>query len=699
MLFSKLCFCRYNKNVDSTRCCPNGPIQNAIYTPDNSASCNFVCTPGFLWSDTALSCVSCPPISANSTFTRGCASACKFGYAGQPCISCLDYIGGAVLPLGGVWNMSTCGLSCLTGYRLSSSSMCCPLQTPQNAVVALDSPTQCNFNCKEGFRWNSTTVSCSACPGYVDKAINSTKWGTSCSFVCVTGTLVPPKSDFFECLSCQECNTKCLPPNALIPADSTDVVWTLPIGSQTCQWDCSPSKPVLSGALCCQSLPSKAYRFQSSGSCNRVCNPGFDALADPRTSQFALTCVPCSSSYRAPLAPANGYWSDIAPSAGNDNCQLFCVAGFTMYKLVANSTILCCKLPQNARLKSDASTCNDWVCPDTTYQSNGGCYNTSLMSVTCAKQFSCSQCLSTSGCGWCDNLQSCFPGTAQGTSLSTPCDKWKFGSCADDCVGRSCEVCTNSQSGPGASDSPVKCSWCSSTSQCIRPETAGKSCRSDQTFSSLDTCVTSCSAATDCRSCVSETGCMYCTGKSSCLGNLQYTLLIDNPRRYNYYCDKVYGLNLPGSCPSSTDNVYLILIVALGALSCSCFLWFLCSRSSFIRTLCNCCSFRELDMERNNHWGDQEMGDIYQHNGAGLDPLILQEFTILKYQKKGDGSISFQEEGFVPPHHFALWSRRRNAFIFRVNPSCSVCLGEFEIGDNLRILPCMHSFHQSCIVR
>jgi len=104
-------------------------------------------------------------------------------------------------------------------------------------------------------------------------------------------------------------------------------------------------------------------------------------------------------------------------------------------------------------------------------------------------------------------------------------------------------------------------------------------------------------------------------------------------------------------------------------------------------------------MERNNHWGDQEMGDIYQHNGAGLDPLILQEFTILKYQKKGDGSISFQEEGFVPPHHFALWSRRRNAFIFRVNPSCSVCLGEFEIGDNLRILPCMHSFHQSCIVR
>ena len=600
-----------------------------------------------------------------------------------------------MLPPGGVWNMSTCNLSCLTEYRLFSSSMCCPLQLPQNAVVA-ESPTQCNFNCKEGFRWNSTTLSCSVCPGYVDKATNTTKWGTACSYVCISGTLVPPNSDVFECLTCQECNAKCLPPNVPIPSDASAVVWTYVGGSSGCQWSCPLSKPQRSGTRCCESLPSNAYRFQSAGSCNRVCNPGFDALTDPRTSQFALICVPCSSSYRAPLAPANGYWSDNAPLSGSDNCQVFCKTGFSMYTSAANSTILCCKLPLYAQLTSGAASCNDWVCPVSTYLSNGGCYNTSVMSVTCAKQFSCSQCLSTQGCGWCDSLSACFPGTAQGNSISTSCDKWKFGSCVDDCVGRSCEVCTNSLS--DQPDSPVKCSWCSSTSQCIRSETAGQSCKSGQTFSSLDTCVTTCSAATDCRSCVSVVGCMYCTAKGTCLGNSQYTLLTDNPRRYNYYCDKVYGLNLPGSCPSPTDNVYLILIVSLGALSCCCFLWFLCSRSNFLRTLCNCCSFRDRDVEQNN-WGDQEMGDIHHHNGPGLDPVVLQEFTILKYQKKGEGTISFQEEGCAFSHHLV-----RNVCHFcnpnltRVNPACSVCLGEFEVGDNLRILPCMHSFHQSCIV-
>jgi hypothetical protein len=117
-----------------------------------------------------------------------------------------------------------------------------------------------------------------------------------------------------------------------------------------------------------------------------------------------------------------------------------------------------------------------------------------------------------------------------------------------------------------------------------------------------------------------------------------------------------------------------------------------------LRTLCNCCSFRDRDVEQNN-WGDQEMGDIHHHNGPGLDPVVLQEFTILKYQKKGEGTISFQEEGCAFSHHLV-----RNVCHFcnpnltRVNPACSVCLGEFEVGDNLRILPCMHSFHQSCIV-
>ncbi len=641
-------FGRYNKNADSSRCCPNEPIHNAASASGNSATCNFVCNPGFQWSNATLSCISCPSISTNSTFTRGCESVCKHGYAGNPCISCLDHIGSTVLPPGGAWNMTTCGLSCLSGFKLFSSTYCCPTQIPQNALVA-NEPMQCNLKCNEGYRWNSSSLSCSSCPGYIQKTMNNTIWGSDCDFVCKSDSAVPPGWPHFECLTCPECQTRCLPPSYPSPSD-LDVVWTFNSGlsgSSKCQWSCPASRPQLSGTRCCSRPPSPAvaYVFKASGSCEYKCSPGYDALTDPRGSLFRLQCVPCSMSYRAPLVPLNAFWSDTSPQSGDDTCNYFCKSGFTMFN--SNGTDLCCKLPQYAALKSGAQTCNDWVCPSNTYKLNEGCFNTSVMSTVCAKHYYCSHCLAAPGCGWCDSSQSCLPGTAEGTITSNICAKWKFGSCADDCVGRSCETCTNfASSVPG---STAKCSWCSSTSECIRSQTAAKSCSTVSTFNSLETCITPCSALSDCSSCVSTAGCLFCSGKSACLSNPQYSYLIDDPRRYNYFCDKVYGKNLPGSCPSFADNMYLILIVALGSISCACFLWFLCSRTRFFRTLCECCNLnRNVDLDNDfNAWGDHELGVMNQHNGSGLDPNVLQEFPLIKYQQQSSPNIKFQEDGFV----------------------------------------------------
>ncbi|XP_031484443.1 RING-H2 finger protein ATL52-like [Nymphaea colorata] len=58
---------------------------------------------------------------------------------------------------------------------------------------------------------------------------------------------------------------------------------------------------------------------------------------------------------------------------------------------------------------------------------------------------------------------------------------------------------------------------------------------------------------------------------------------------------------------------------------------------------------------------------------SGLDESVIRSITVCKY-KKGDGLI----EG----------------------TDCSVCLGEFQEGESLRLLPkCCHAFHLSCIDR
>ncbi|CAM8910954.1 hypothetical protein QQ045_032123 [Rhodiola kirilowii] len=62
---------------------------------------------------------------------------------------------------------------------------------------------------------------------------------------------------------------------------------------------------------------------------------------------------------------------------------------------------------------------------------------------------------------------------------------------------------------------------------------------------------------------------------------------------------------------------------------------------------------------------------LHQRASSGLDEAVIKSIAVCKY-KKGDGFVDGTE--------------------------CSVCLGEFQDDENLRLLPkCSHAFHISCI--
>ncbi|MBA0575478.1 hypothetical protein Golob_024517 [Gossypium lobatum] len=45
--------------------------------------------------------------------------------------------------------------------------------------------------------------------------------------------------------------------------------------------------------------------------------------------------------------------------------------------------------------------------------------------------------------------------------------------------------------------------------------------------------------------------------------------------------------------------------------------------------------------------------------------------------------------------------RGRGAYMISKGPNlrCYICLLEYEEGDSMRILPCNHEFHRTCIVK
>lgn len=42
-----------------------------------------------------------------------------------------------------------------------------------------------------------------------------------------------------------------------------------------------------------------------------------------------------------------------------------------------------------------------------------------------------------------------------------------------------------------------------------------------------------------------------------------------------------------------------------------------------------------------------------------------------------------------------IW--RRTHFVSLIFFRCVICMGDFSVGEQLRILPCMHSYHKDCI--
>uniref|UniRef100_A0A0D9W8T2 RING-type E3 ubiquitin transferase n=1 Tax=Leersia perrieri TaxID=77586 RepID=A0A0D9W8T2_9ORYZ len=142
------------------------------------------------------------------------------------------------------------------------------------------------------------------------------------------------------------------------------------------------------------------------------------------------------------------------------------------------------------------------------------------------------------------------------------------------------------------------------------------------------------------------------------------------------------------SADDSTGPVFSPLVIAIIGVLASAFL--LVSYYTFISKYCGTFSslrgrFFGSSSGRAAHGGNGGGGRRHGHDHgqsrsmeswnvsppSGLDETLINKITVCKYQR-GDGFVHTTD--------------------------CSVCLGEFRDGENLRLLPrCSHAFHQQCI--
>ncbi|XP_057529063.1 E3 ubiquitin-protein ligase RING1-like [Amaranthus tricolor] len=133
--------------------------------------------------------------------------------------------------------------------------------------------------------------------------------------------------------------------------------------------------------------------------------------------------------------------------------------------------------------------------------------------------------------------------------------------------------------------------------------------------------------------------------------------------------------------PSSQNHLAPFLIATISILGISFLLYSTCTiilRLGFTRCCRNRDSNNSLENSNSSQIGDDD-GSFVDHpiwhiTTIGLQQSVIDSITAFKY-KKLDGY-----------------------FVGGDDSSCSVCLTEFEDGDDLRLLPkCSHAFHVSCI--
>lgn len=100
-----------------------------------------------------------------------------------------------------------------------------------------------------------------------------------------------------------------------------------------------------------------------------------------------------------------------------------------------------------------------------------------------------------------------------------------------------------------------------------------------------------------------------------------------------------------------------------------------------------------------------------RQSGSTSRGLELRDKTDMPYMNDGDGDNSDVdvEGGLGTPHDDddmrggggglcqALLSPSKKEEEYYRHQSCSICLDEYELGEQIRVLPCQHTFHSECI--
>ncbi|KAF8706548.1 hypothetical protein HU200_030830 [Digitaria exilis] len=90
------------------------------------------------------------------------------------------------------------------------------------------------------------------------------------------------------------------------------------------------------------------------------------------------------------------------------------------------------------------------------------------------------------------------------------------------------------------------------------------------------------------------------------------------------------------------------------------------------------------------------------HQQARRDMATQTEETIVVPEFLDDGGGGGGCSGTTPASAAAVAVSRRGdttAAVAQVMVRCAICIGEFEVGDDLSVMPCSHVFHEGCIAK